>query len=72
MRSRHGEEEEKEKTFEAQSSAERVGTVWSEGRWCRAAAVSGSGPEREKSDMSRTLQLVKEYPEVPGFTEFRP
>ncbi|KAL1485311.1 hypothetical protein MTO96_032041 [Rhipicephalus appendiculatus] len=72
MRSRHGEEEEEEKTFEAQSSAERVGTAWSEGRWCRAAAVSGSGPEREKSDMPRTLQLVTEYPEVRGFTEFRP
>ncbi|KAL1470552.1 hypothetical protein MTO96_040356 [Rhipicephalus appendiculatus] len=30
--------------------------------------MSGSGPEREKSDMSRTLQLVTEYPEVRGFT----
>ncbi|KAL1486332.1 hypothetical protein MTO96_009316 [Rhipicephalus appendiculatus] len=72
MRSRHGEEEEEKNTFEAQSSAERVGTVWSEGRWCRAAAVSGSGPESEKSDMSRTLQLVTEYPELPGLTVFRP
>ncbi|KAL1481483.1 hypothetical protein MTO96_034454 [Rhipicephalus appendiculatus] len=71
MGSRHGEEE-KEKTFEDHSSAERVGTVWSEGPWCRAAAMSGSGPERVKSDMSRTLQLVTEYPEIRGFTEFRP
>ncbi|KAL1475816.1 hypothetical protein MTO96_037003 [Rhipicephalus appendiculatus] len=67
-----GKKKRKEKTFEAQSSAEQVGTAWSEGRWCRAAAVSGSGPEREKSDMPRTLQLVTEYPEVRGFTEFRP
>ncbi|KAL1471596.1 hypothetical protein MTO96_039862 [Rhipicephalus appendiculatus] len=27
--------------------------------------MSGSGPEREKSDMSRTLQLVTEYPQDP-------
>ncbi|KAL1446733.1 hypothetical protein MTO96_028739 [Rhipicephalus appendiculatus] len=72
MRSRHGEEEEKEATFEDQSSAERVGTVWNEGHWCRAAAMPGSGPEREKSDMTRTFQLVTEYPEIRGFTEFRP
>ncbi|KAL1443148.1 hypothetical protein MTO96_030428 [Rhipicephalus appendiculatus] len=34
--------------------------------------MSRSGPEREKSDMSRTLQLFTEYPEVRGFTEFWP
>ncbi|KAL1448222.1 hypothetical protein MTO96_044122, partial [Rhipicephalus appendiculatus] len=66
-----GKKKGRKKTFEDQSSAEWVGTVWSEGRGCRAAAMSGSGPEREKSDMSRTLQLVTEYPEVRGFTEFR-
>ncbi|KAL1443978.1 hypothetical protein MTO96_030097 [Rhipicephalus appendiculatus] len=63
----HGAGKEKEKTFEDESRAERVGTGWSEGRWCRAAAMSGSGPEREKSDMSRTLQLVTEYSELRGF-----
>ncbi|KAL1485312.1 hypothetical protein MTO96_032042 [Rhipicephalus appendiculatus] len=33
--------------------------------------MSASRPEREKSDMSRTLQLVTEYSELRGFTEFR-
>ncbi|KAL1484813.1 hypothetical protein MTO96_049947 [Rhipicephalus appendiculatus] len=67
MGSRHGKEEGKEKTFEDQSSAERVGTVWSEGRWCRAAEIGFRTRTREV----RHVQDAPAGHRVPGSTRLQ-
>ncbi|KAL1443146.1 hypothetical protein MTO96_046093 [Rhipicephalus appendiculatus] len=72
MRSRHGEEEEKEKTFRAVERRAGWNSLERRSLVSRGCGVGFRTRTPEKSDMPRTLQLVTEYPEASPLVPNRP